>query len=85
MSNPFYFFANPAEPEEQGSFCDTTSKIHYCNESAEEMNNNAATHSEHTGNNADIRDDGTSDRYNTTILETDPLGSESPAKYAPGR
>jgi hypothetical protein len=84
MSNPFFFFANPAKPEEQGGFCDTTSKIHYCNETEEEMHNRSAVHAEHTGNSADVRG-GEATRYNTTILEVDPLGSEHPATYAPGR
>lgn len=83
--DPFYFFAQEAKPEEQGSFCDTTSGVTYCNESAEEMQRNAAVHEEHTGNNSDIRGEGDAVRYNTTILEADPLGSEYPAKYAPGR
>ena len=96
-SNPFYLFANQAEPEEQGGFADVTSKITYCNESTQEMLDNAAVHSEHTGNNADIRTGSYDEhlnpdlpnpedaRFNTTILETDRLGSEYPAKYAPGR
>lgn len=83
--NPFYFFGNAAQPEEQGSFCDTDSKIHYVNESNEEMKRNSAVHEEHTGNQADIRGNGDEERYNTTILEADPLGSEYPARYAPGR
>ncbi len=81
--SPFYFFGNAAQEEEQGSFCDTTSGIHYVNQSAEEMERDRAVHEEHTGNASDVRGDG--ERYNTTILEADPLGSEYPAKYAPGR
>jgi hypothetical protein len=96
-NNPFYLFANQAQPEEQGGFADLTSKITYCNESAEDMLNHSAVHSEHTGNKADIRtgsydEDLNPDlsnledaRFNTTILETDRLGSEYPARYGPGR
>lgn len=84
MSN-FWMFANPAEPEEQGGHCDTGSQIHYCNESEDEMKNNSSVHAEHTGNPAYVRDEAEAGgRYNTTILETDRLGAEHPAKYAPG-
>lgn len=81
----FYFFANAAKPEEQGSFCDTASDIHYNSESKEEMLNNEAAHSERTGNRGDIRGDEDAETYNTTILEVDRFGSESPARHAPGR
>jgi hypothetical protein len=81
----FYFYATPAQPEDQGGFCDTNSKIHYCNESAEEAMNNAAVHAEHTGSGSDIRGEGEADRYNTTVLEVDNVGSMCPARYSPGR
>lgn len=95
--NPFNFFASPAEPEDEGGSCDTTSKIHYANESKDEMLNHAAVHSEHTGNKPDIRGGDDYDyqnsstlsenaRFNTTILEADDRdGHYSPAKHSPGR
>ena len=93
----FTFFANQAQPEDQAGSCDTTSKIHYSNESKDQMLNNAAVHSEHTGNKPDIRGDDDYDyqssstlsndaRFNTTILEADDRdGHYSPAKHNPGR
>lgn len=80
----YHYFANPAKPEEQGSFCDTTSGITYENLSREEMERNSAVHAEHSGNTPDV-EDKTADRYNATILEVDPLGYESPGRYLPGR
>jgi hypothetical protein len=87
------FFANQAEPEDQGGFCDTDSKIHYCNESKDETLNRAAIAEEHGGQ-SDIRYDydagepenlPADTRFNTTILEVDDQGFEYPAKYGPGR
>lgn len=90
----FSFFANQADETEQGGFCDTSSKIHYCNESKTEMINNSAVHSEHEGNKPDIRGDYDYEnpstlpddaRFNTTILEVDDHGHYHPARHAPGR
>ncbi|MGI0494321.1 hypothetical protein ACN4EG_21245 [Alkalinema pantanalense CENA528] len=87
------FFANQAQPEEQGSFTDRASKITYCNESKTETLNHAAMTEEHGGM-TDMRYDydvgdpnrlPEDTRFNTTVLELDPLGFEYPARYEPGR
>lgn len=82
---PRWFVANQAEPEDQGGFCDTDSKIHYCNQSEEEVKNHAAI-VEENGDSATIRDKGNGvDRYNTTTFDIDHQGYEYPALYDPGR
>jgi hypothetical protein len=85
------FFGNEAADSDQGGFCDRDSEIHYCNESKEATLNKAAQFEEHggsdvrTADNRDPNDCPDSTRFNTTILEVDNQGFETPAKYDPGR
>jgi hypothetical protein len=80
-----WLFAKEAEPEEQGSFCDTTSGIHYDHATTEAALNQAAVFQEHNEG-ADVEDlkDSNAENCNTAILETDAQGFASPARYKPG-
>jgi hypothetical protein len=86
-----WFFARQAEPEEQGGFTDLTSGITYCNQSKAETLNQAAMFEEREeGSNVSAKDGRVRDlpdgaQFNTTVLESDPLGFEYPARYRPGK
>lgn len=88
----YIFFANQAQPTDQGSFADLTSQITYCNQSKAETLNQAAIVEAQNGA-TDIRYDhevGSPEqlpentRFNTTVLGVDRVGSEYPAPYLPG-
>jgi len=89
-----WLFSNKAKPEEQGSFCDVASNIHYVNESKEATLNSAAVFEEHEeGAELNQRSDEAEDpkslpdntRFNNAVMESDRYGSEHPAYYRPGR
>jgi hypothetical protein len=87
-----WFFGKQSEPEEQGGFSDTTSKITYTNDSKEEALNQAAQFEERedgsmltTKNDTDARQSPDDARFNCTVMDTDSKGSEYPARYRPGK
>ncbi|MEM7067180.1 MAG: hypothetical protein AAF572_28950 [Cyanobacteria bacterium P01_B01_bin.77] len=88
-----------ADHAQRGSFCDTTSKIHYDNLSRNEMDNAIAVSQEHGSDVTDLRDErdvmvvddgqmksakAVAARNNCTILEVDSQSFDYPAKYGPG-
>lgn len=83
------FFARQSDPEEQGSFCDTDSTIHYDNVSKDQTLDTASKFEENLDG-VDIRANTepsrlpTASRFNTTIMEVDERGGEAPKKYRPG-
>ena len=85
MSDDQQFWVRPAMLEE-GSFCDTSSGIHYDNLS-EEATNKAITSANARGDAVvDFRDTGEGEnlRNNCTILAVDGVGFEYPPRYRPG-
>ena len=88
-----------ADREQQGSFCDTTSHIHYDNLSRHEMDNAISISQEHGTEVTDLRDEQTimvmdngdmksatigAARNNCTILEVDSQSFDYPARHGPG-
>ncbi|NEP58689.1 MAG: hypothetical protein F6K31_17005 [Symploca sp. SIO2G7] len=88
-----------ADRAQQGSFCDTTSKIHYDNFSRNEMDNAIAVAQEYGSDVTDLRDERdvmvvdnsqmksakvVAARNNCTILEVDSQTFDYPAKHGPG-
>jgi hypothetical protein len=79
-----------ASDEEQGSFCDTTSEIHYQNVSrseALELEEETMRRGEGVVSVEAPSDSSQSDsqRYNTFDSDIDGQGYDHPSKYAPGR
>lgn len=83
------FWMKPAAPEEQGSFCDTSSQRHIDNLSngqAEEQQENAMYRGEAVvtpqGEPSDFPND---QRFNASATDVDGVGYDHPAKHEPGR
>lgn len=83
------FWVRPARGEEQGSFCDTSSNIHYHNLSkteAEEEQEQAMYRGEAV---VEVEDEisvyPAEQRFNTALTDVDRVGYDYPAKYNPGR
>jgi hypothetical protein len=83
------FFARQSDSDEQGSFCDADSTIHYDNVSRNEALDTASKFEENLDG-VDIRANTEpsrlpeASRFNTTIMEVDERGGEAPMKARPG-
>lgn len=88
MSNE-NLWINPAKPEEQGSFCDTTSEIHYVNVSKPEAED-AEESNMRSGNGVVPVEENPSDypddqRFNLSSQSTDSGGMDYPTRSGPKR
>lgn len=83
------WWSRPAKPHEQGSFCDTTSEIHYDNVSkGEALEEQEAAIRRGDGviePSYEVEDYGSKVRFNTNITDTDNQGYDHPARFKPGK
>jgi hypothetical protein len=83
------FWVRPAKDEEKGSFCDTTSEIHYYNLSKAEAEDEQERSMYRGEAVVEVEDEisaySDEQRFNAALTDVDRVGYDYPAKYNPGR